>query len=97
MPLKVHPLFSSESSAITAGISIVYEFTDAENRPTYIGLANTAPGIVVAIAPLISGWLAGAMSYQTMFIISTLIGAVSWVLLRFAVREPRFYGRTNFA
>ena len=34
--------------AVNAGtfiscISIVYEFTDAENRPTYIGLANTIP------------------------------------------------------
>jgi MFS family permease len=72
-----------------SGISIVYEFTDAENRPTYIGLANTIPGIVVSVAPLIGGWLAGAMSYRSMFILSAIIGAVSWVLLRFAVREPR--------
>ena len=41
------------------------------------------------VAPLIGGWLAGAMSYQAMFILSAIIGAVSWVLLRFAVREPR--------
>ncbi len=72
-----------------SGISIVYEFTDAENRPTYIGLANTIPGIVVSVAPLIGGWLAGAMSYRSMFILSAIIGAVSWVLLRFAVGEPR--------
>jgi len=72
-----------------SGISIVYEFTDAENRPTYIGLANTIPGIVVSIAPLIGGWLAGAMGYRSMFILSAIIAAASWVLLRFAVREPR--------
>ena len=72
-----------------SGISIVYEFTDAENRPTYIGLANTIPGIVVSVAPLIGGWLAGAMSYRFMFILSAIIGVVSWALLRFAVREPR--------
>jgi MFS family permease len=72
-----------------SGISIVYEFTEAENRPTYIGLANTIPGIAVTIAPLIGGWLAGAVSYQSMFILSAVIGAVSWVLLRYAVREPR--------
>ena len=77
------------AGTLISGASIVYEFTDAENRPTYIGLANTVPGIVVAIAPLIGGWLAGVLSYQAMFIISTLIGAVSWVLLRFAVHEPR--------
>jgi MFS family permease len=72
-----------------SGISIVYEFTDAENRPTYIGLANTIPGIVVSVAPLIGGWLAGAINYRAMFILSAIIGAASWVLLHFAVREPR--------
>jgi MFS family permease len=72
-----------------SGISIVYEFTDAENRPTYIGLANTIPGVAGALAPLIGGWLAGAISYQAMFILSAIIGTISWVLLRFAVHEPR--------
>jgi MFS family permease len=92
-PLWFFPIFflSGAVSAGTfiSGISIVYEFTDAENRPTYIGLANTIPGIVVAVAPLIGGWLAGAMNYRAMFILSAIIGAVSWVLLRYAVREPR--------
>ena len=72
-----------------SGISIVYEFTGAENRPTYIGLANTIPGIAGSIAPLIGGWLAGAVSYRWMFILSAIIGILSWVLLRFNVREPR--------
>ena len=72
-----------------SGISIVYEFTDAENRPTYIGLANTIPGVAGALAPLIGGWLAGALSYQAMFVLSAVIGVVRWGLLRFAVAEPR--------
>jgi MFS family permease len=72
-----------------SGISIVYEFTDAENRPTYIGLANTIPGIAGSIAPLIGGWLVGAVSYKSMFILSFIIGIISWALLRFTVHEPR--------
>jgi MFS family permease len=72
-----------------SGISIVYEFTDAENRPTYIGLANTIPGVAGSLAPLIGGWLAGAISYQAMFILSAAVGTIAWVLLRFGVREPR--------
>jgi MFS family permease len=72
-----------------SGISIVYEFTAAENRPTYIGLANTIPGVAAAIAPLIGGWLAGAVSYRAMFVLATLIGVLSWILLRFMVRDPR--------
>jgi MFS family permease len=72
-----------------SGISIVYEFTDPGNRPTYIGLANTLPGIVGSVAPLMGGLLAEAISYQWMFILSGVIGVLSWVLLRFTVREPR--------
>jgi hypothetical protein len=29
------------------------------------------------------------VSYRAMFILSAIIAAVSWILLRFAVREPR--------
>ena len=72
-----------------SGTSIVYEFTGPENRATYIGLANTIPGVAVVIAPLIGGWLVGAVSYQAMFILSALIGAAGWVILRYAVQEPR--------
>lgn len=80
--------------AVSAGtfisaISIVYEFTGEENRATYIGLANTIPGVAAAVAPLLGGWLAGAVSYQSMFVVSAVIGVASWALLRFAVREPR--------
>ena len=92
-PLWFIPIFflrgAVNAGTFISGISIVYEFTDAENRPTYIGLANTIPGVAATIAPLIGGLLAGAMSYQSMFILSAVIGAVSWVLLRYAVREPR--------
>jgi MFS family permease len=92
-PLWFFPIFflrgAINAGTFISGISIVYEFTDAENRPTYIGLANTIPGIAGSIAPLIGGWLAGAVSYQAMFILSTLIGAISWALMRFGVREPR--------
>ena len=80
--------------AVNAGtfiscISIVYEFTDAENRPTYIGLANTIPGVAAGIAPLIGGWLAGAINYRSMFVVAAVTGLLGWALLRFGVREPR--------
>jgi MFS family permease len=77
------------AGSFVSGISIVYEFTDPENRPTYIGLANTVPGVAASLAPLFGGWLAGVMSYRAMFILSAVIGVVSWVVLRFAVLEPR--------
>ncbi|MCU0485592.1 MAG: MFS transporter [Anaerolineales bacterium] len=80
---------SASAGTFISGISIVYEFTEAENRPTYIGLANTIPGIVVSVAPLVGGWLAGVLNYRAMFILSMLAGVISWALLHFTVREPR--------
>jgi MFS family permease len=92
-PLWFYPIFFLRGLAnggmFVSGISIVYEFTDPENRPTYIGLANTLAGMASIAAPLIGGWLALATSYQAMFVLAAVIGVVSWVLLRFAVREPR--------
>jgi len=78
-----------QAGTFISGVSIVYEFTDPDNRPTYIGLANTLPGIAGGIAPLIGGALVGLVSYQAMFILSAVIGVAGWALLRFAVREPR--------
>jgi len=80
---------AANAGGLISGMAIVYEFTEAENRPTYIGLANTIPGVATSLAPLIGGWLAGAVSYQAMFILAALLGALSWTLLRLAVREPR--------
>ena len=79
---------ASGGSAVS-GTSIVYEFTDAESRPTYIGLSNTVPGVASAVAPLIGGWLASAVSYRAMFVVAVLVGTASWALLRFGVKEPR--------
>jgi MFS family permease len=78
-----------DAAVFISGIAIVYEFTGAENRPTYIGLANTIPGVAGAIAPIVGGWLAGATSYQAMFVLAAVIGVISWGLLRFGTRDPR--------
>ena len=100
-PLWFFPIFflrgAVNAGTFISGISIVYEFTDPANRATYIGLANTIPGVAGSIAPLIGGWLAGAISYQTMFALSAVMGAISWILLRFMVREPRTAKQTTDA
>jgi MFS family permease len=84
-----------EAAIFISGISIIYEFTEPENRATYIGLANTMPGVAGAIAPLIGGWLVGVIGYQAMFALTVVIGGISWILLRFAVREPRHANPTD--
>jgi MFS family permease len=92
-PVWFYPIFFLRGAvfagAFVSGLAIVFEFTSAENRPTYIGVANTIPGVAGTLAPLIGGWLAGAVNYPFMFIISAIIGVASLATLHFAVREPR--------
>jgi len=80
---------AAQAGLYLSGSAIVYEFTSAENRPTYIGLANTIPGIATTIAPLIGGWLARAAGYRAMFVVSLAFAVASWALIHFGVREPR--------
>ena len=98
-PIWFLPIFflrgAVNAATFVSGISIVYEFTDEQSRATYIGLANTLPGIIGALAPLVGGWLASAVSYQSMFVVSAVIGALSVVLLHFSVRDPRERARSN--
>lgn len=73
-----------------SGSAIVYEFVDAKNRPTYIGLANTIPGVAGAIAPLIGSLLVSVVGYRAMFLLSAALGIISWGMLHFGVQEPRY-------
>ena len=79
----------SNAGVILSGIMIVFEFSPAEIRPTYIGLNNTLVGIAAALAPLLGAWLASTLGYQALFIVAFSIGVVGYILLRWTVREPR--------
>jgi len=92
-PLWFFPIFFLRGAifagGVLSGVSIVLEFTHAEERPTYLGLANTLPGVAGVIAPLLGGWLAGWIGYGPMFILSGVIAAASFVVIRWVVRDPR--------
>jgi MFS family permease len=74
-----------------SGIAIVLEFAKPDDRPTYIGLANTLPGVFSGLAPLFGGWLASVAGYPWMFSLSTAVALVGFAVLRWSVREPRFH------
>ncbi len=79
------------AAVLLSGISIPLEFSSPEERPTYIGLANTIPGLASSLAPLFGGWLAGISGYPILFGLSGVIGILGLILLRFSVREPRHH------
>ena len=78
---------------ILSGLMIVFEFSDAGIRPTYIGLNATVSGIFAAGTPLVGGWLAGSFGYRVLFIVAALLSALGLVLLRWWVTEPRLLNR----
>lgn len=92
-PLWFYPIFFLRGAvfacSMISSISIVMEFSEPEDRPTYIGMANTIPGIASSIAPMIGGALAGAAGYNWLFILSGTIAALALVFLRAGVVDPR--------
>ncbi|MBM4432267.1 MAG: MFS transporter [Chloroflexi bacterium] len=74
---------------ILSGIAISMEFAAPDDRPTYLGLANTIPGIFAAVGPVIGGWIASRGNYTTTFLTAACLSMVSLLTLHGRVREPR--------
>ncbi len=75
-------------SLFISGVMIILEFAPREQRPTYIGLANTAIGVVGMLASSIATGLA-SISYTLIFTVATVMSVVSFGLMQWGVREPR--------
>jgi len=80
---------ASTAGFILSGIMIIFEFSAPDVRPTYIGLNNTVSGVAAGLAPMLGGWLAGAVGYQGLFAVAFVIGLAGFALLHWSVREPR--------
>ena len=76
------------SAIIISGILVVLEFSPADKRPTYVGLSNTAVGVISSLAPLLGAGLAN-IGYSWLFATSAGIGLAAFALMRWWVREPR--------
>lgn len=78
---------------IVSGILVVFEFSEGERRPTYIGLTNTSLGLVNVVGPLVAVWLAG-VGFELLFATCSAISFVAWVSMRWWVKEPRWAATT---
>ena len=74
---------------ILSGIAIIFEFSDPDIRPTYIGIASTSGGIVTALTPIFAGWIAKGFGYPPLFVGATLLWVVGFLMLKSVVQEPR--------
>jgi MFS family permease len=92
-PVWIYAVFVALGALVAAetvsGIGISLEFGTPEQRPTYIGLANTIPGLFSAVAPLLGGWIAAQTGYGGLFVTAMVFGIAAWATLRWLVKEPR--------
>jgi len=72
-----------------SGLSLPLEFSKPEDRPTFIGLASTLPGLAGSISPLLAGALAGWLGYPALFALSAAVAIAAFCMMKWLVRDPR--------
>jgi MFS family permease len=73
----------------TIGMSMSLEFGSEQDRPAYIGLANTLTAPTSILAPLLGGWLADQAGYSVTFEFAVMSALVTFAVLIFILRDPR--------
>jgi len=73
----------------TNGMTMTVDFSDENERPFYIGLAQTLTAPATILAPLIGGWIADTQGFVSTFGWSTLLSVGMMSILIFLVKEPR--------
>jgi MFS family permease len=71
----------------TIAMAMTQEFGKEQEKPAYIGLANTLVAPTAFFIPLFAGWLADTVGYHATFL-ATSVGAIATVLvLSFGLRD----------
>jgi MFS family permease len=72
-----------------SGLTIILEFCEEADRPTYIGLTNTLLAPLVALIPLVGGWLASSFGFPLLFAVASFAALLGGLAMTFWVKEPR--------
>ena len=79
----------SNAAINTLGLAFILEYGSEAERPTYFGLANTLVAPVSVIAPMLGGWMADTLGFQSTFLIAAVAGLLAGLVLHFFVSDPR--------
>jgi MFS family permease len=79
----------AHSGEFIADQNIAMEFGKETERPTYIGMSKTLTGPFLLIGPILGGGLVNFWGYQTMFFTAMIFSTISFVIIKFFVKEPR--------
>jgi MFS family permease len=91
--MLLYPAFmlvnASQAGMFVASTSIIMEFSDADDIPTFSALSGTIMAAPVLLAPILGGWLVDTAGYHTLLITALLFSGLGWAFMRWGVREPR--------
>lgn len=79
---------ASQAGYQLSGFTLVFAFSTPAERPTYIGVANTALAPVAALGPLLAGALASLAGYPALFAALIAVGLAGLVGLHRRVTTP---------
>ena len=79
----------------TNGMTMATTFSGENDRPFYIGLAQTLTAPATMIAPLLGGWIADTQGFSLTFALSTILSIVMLGILIFIIKEPRQFHQPN--
>lgn len=73
----------------TITMAMTLEFGGDDERPMYVGMANTLIAPATILAPIIGGWLADSRGYSSTFLMSAVAGIAAAVIFQFFVKDPK--------
>jgi MFS family permease len=73
----------------TNGMTMATTFSGEDERPFYIGLAQTLTAPATILAPILGGWLADTRGFSFTFGLSAVLSAVMTGIFLFLVKDPR--------
>lgn len=71
----------------SVGMTFSLEFGAEEERPTYVGMANTLIAPAAIVAPLLGGWLADRAGYPSAFLLSAGAALLTGIMLALFVTD----------
>jgi len=80
---------ASQAGYQLSGYTLIFAFSSPTERPTYIGVANTALAPVAALGPLLAGWLAAILGYGPVFLMLVAIGLLGIAMLHSQVQVTK--------
>ncbi|MGB2963911.1 MAG: MFS transporter [Anaerolineales bacterium] len=65
------------------------EFGSEKDRPTYIGMSGTLTGPFFLVAPIVGGSIIQLWGYKSMFLVALILATISFLIVKFLVKDPR--------